>query len=201
MISRLKGTLLTRDLDRVEIETPGGVVYEVELPLTTMERLPAEGRAVELRVVQIVREDSITLYGFAEAVERALFLRLLGASGVGAKVALSMMSTYSARRLARAIVERDLAALTRIPGIGRKSAEKIALELGDRLQDLAVGPEGGGAAPPGSEGAVAALVALGIPFPDADRRVRAVLEADPAAGNSVEELVRLALAGPRRPTG
>lgn len=195
MISRLKGTLLTREPDRVEVETPGGVVYEVEIPLTILDRLPREGQPVELRIVHIVREDSAALYGFLEPHERTLFLRLLNADRVGAKLALAMMSTFTARRLARALAEKDLTALVQVPGIGRKSAERLALELADKVQDLAVGPEGrSGPTPPGAEEAVAALVALGISFADADRAVRAVLEEAEPGGMPLDALIRKALA-------
>jgi holliday junction DNA helicase RuvA len=194
MISRLKGVVLARDLERVEVETPGGVVYEVEIPLTLLDRLPREGQPVELRTVYIVREDSAALYGFLEPHERALFLRLLGADRVGAKLALAMMSTFSARRLARALTEKDLTALTQIPGVGRKTAERLALELADKVQDLAIGPEGkGGAAAPGAEEAVAALMGLGISFTDADRAVRAVLD-EAETPPPLDALIRKALA-------
>jgi holliday junction DNA helicase RuvA len=194
MISRLKGVVLARELERVEVETPGGVVYEVEIPLTLLDRLPREGQPVELRTVYIVREDSAALYGFLEPHERALFLRLLNADRVGAKLALAMMSTFSARRLARALTEKDLTALTQIPGVGRKTAERLALELADKVQDLAIGPEGkGSAAAPGAEEAVAALMGLGISFADADRAVRSVLdEADTPP--PLDALIRQALA-------
>lgn len=195
MISRLKGILLTREADRLEVETSGGVVYEVEIPLTVLDRLPREGQPVELRTVHLVREDSAALYGFLEGHERTLFLRLLGASGVGAKVALAMMSTFTARRLARALAEKDLTALVQVPGVGRKTAERLVLELADRVQDLAVGPEGrSGPTPPGAEEAVAALVALGMNFGDADRAVRAVLEESGPEGLPLDALIRRSLA-------
>ena len=138
MISRLNGVLLTRDTDRIEIETPGGVVYEVEIPLTVLQRLPSPGATLQLRTLQVVTDSSVALYGFIEAHERTLFRRLLSASGVGAKVALAMMSTYDAERLARALVERDLVALQQVSGIGKKKAEKISLELADKVADLAI---------------------------------------------------------------
>lgn len=197
MISRLKGTLLTRAPDRVEIETGGGVVYEVEIPLTVFQRLPAQGTSIELITAQVVREDSVTLYGFLEGNERELFRRLMVAKGVGAKLALAMLSAYRAGRLARALVEKDVNALKQVSGVGKKTAERLVLELSDKVTDLAfaegVRATGGGAeAPPGSEAAVAALVALGYSFTDADEAVRAVL-AENEVG-SADELIRRALA-------
>lgn len=193
MISRLRGTVLTRDTERVEVETSGGVVYEVEVPLTVLQRLPSPGGAVEIRTVQVVTESSVALYGFVDAHERTLFQRLLTASGVGAKVALAMMSTFSAERLARALVEKDLTALQQVSGIGRKKAEKIALELADRVADLAIVTPRAPGQSRGAQEAVQALVALGYSFADADRAVREVLEA--GAPETTEELIRKALAG------
>jgi holliday junction DNA helicase RuvA len=194
MISRLQGILLTRGPDRVEIETSGGVVYEVEVPTTVLERLPPPGSSLELRTWQVVSETSIALYGFLEAHERTLFQRLLTASGVGSKVALGMMSAYGAERLARALVEKDVVALQQVKGIGRKSAEKIVLELSDKVADLAiVSPTGfGGDVPSGAQEAVRALVALGYTFGDADKAVRGVLEDGVPA--TAEDLIRRALA-------
>jgi Holliday junction DNA helicase RuvA len=192
MISRLKGTLLTRDTDRVEVETGGGVVYEVEVPLSVVRRLPSVGAAIELRTLQVVREDSTTLYGFLEPTERELFKRLLGARGVGAKLALAMLSTYDAPRLARALAEKDVPALQQVSGVGRKTAERIVLDLADKVTDLAVGGGDAVAAPgAGAQDAVAALVALGYSFGDADAAVRAVLSAGEV--QSTDELIRRAL--------
>lgn len=194
MISRLKGKLVTRELDYVEIETPGGVVYEVQIPLSILERLPKPpSDGFEIRTLQVVREDSLTLYGFMESYERDLFGRLLGASGVGPKVALAMLSTYSARRLAKALTEKDVHALTQVSGVGKKTAERIILELADKVEDLAIGPEGepGGPAP-GAQEAVAALVALGYAFVDADAAVREALAQGEA--ENTDELIRRALA-------
>jgi Holliday junction DNA helicase RuvA len=193
LISRIKGILLTRNPTHVEVETSGGVVYEVEVPLTVLERLPAEGTPVELRVHQLVREDSLSLFGFLEPHERDLFRRLISASGVGAKLALSMLSTYSAPRLAQALAERDIGALTQVSGVGKKTAERIALELADRVRDLALVREGSGRPSPALEGAVSALIALGYEFSAADAAVRKVLAEE--GGLSTEALIRRVLAG------
>ena len=104
MISRLQGKLLSRDAACVEVETSGGVVYEVEVPITVLQGLPSPGGSVELRTLQVVTESSIALYGFSSAHERLLFQRLLTATGVGAKLALAMMSTYSVERLALSLI-------------------------------------------------------------------------------------------------
>ena len=197
MIPRIRGTLISRELDHVEVETAGGIVYEVQIPLSILERLPKPPAPdFEIRTLQVVREDSLTLYGFMELFERTLFSRLLGASGVGPKVALAMLSTYSARRLAQALVEKDVNALKQVSGVGKKTAERIVLELADKVEDLATeaaGPDGvGGGAAPGAQEAVGALVALGYSFVDADAAVRRSLAEGEAAGT--DELVRRVLA-------
>ncbi len=192
MISRLKGLLISRGDATVEVETPGGVVYEVEIPTTVLERLPLPGQDVELRTVQVVREDSLTLYGFLEAKERDLFARLLTASGVGAKLALAMLSTFRAPRLAQALAEKDLAALTQVSGVGKKKAERIVLELADKVQDLAVVREGALPVSAAADGAVQGLVALGYAYTTAEALVRSALKDDNEL--STEELIRKALA-------
>src|SRR5690606_15869112 len=137
MISRIRGVLLRRDAGTVEIMTAGGVAYEIEVPLTVYERLPGEGADVELRTMQVVREDAVALYGFLDELDRRVFARLIRATGVGPKLALNMLSTMPANRLLRAILERDIASLRRIPGFGAKKAERLAVEMTDRLDDLA----------------------------------------------------------------
>ena len=192
MISRLQGKILSRDAACVEVETSGGVVYEVEVPITVLQGLPSPGGSAELRTLQVVTENSIALYGFSNAHERLLFQRLLTATGVGAKLALAMMSTYSAERLARALVEKDSTALQQVSGIGKKKAEKIALDLADKVADLAIVTPVMDGVTGGARGAVQALVNLGYSFSVADTAVRAVLEED-GVPDSTEELVRRAL--------
>ncbi len=197
MISRLKGTLISRELDHIEVETSGGVVYQVQIPLSILERLPKPPAAdFEIRTLQVVREDSVALYGFMEPSERDLFSRLLGVPRVGPKVALNMLSTYSVPRLALALVEKDVTALTQVSGVGKKMAERIVLELADKVEDLALGTAGSdgarGGVGPGAEKAVGVLVALGYSSVDADAAIRHELTEDDAAGT--DELVRRALA-------
>ena len=196
MITRLRGTLISREMDHIEVETAGGVVYQVQIPLSIFQRLPKPPAPdFEIRTLQVVREDSLALYGFIEPLERELFARLLGAPKVGPKVALNMLSTYSAPRLVQALVEKDVNALTQVSGVGKKTAELIVLELADKVEDLAVkvaGADGAGdGAAPGAQEAVGALVALGYSFVDADAAVRRSLAEGRAVGT--DELVRRAL--------
>ena len=191
MISRLQGKLLSREAACVEVETSGGVVYEVEVPITVLQGLPSPGGSVELRTLQVVTESSIALYGFSNAHERLLFQKLLTATGVGAKLALAMMSTYSAERLARALVEKDSTALQQVSGIGKKKAEKIALDLADKVAGLAIVTPVVDGVTGGAQDAVQALVNLGYSFSVADTAVRAVLE--DGVPDSTEEFVRRAL--------
>lgn len=192
MISRIQGTLIRRDMERIEVLTPGGVGYEVEIPLSMADRLPREGEDVEIRTYQVVREDALTLYGFVDERERTIFSRLLGASGVGPRLALAMLSHLSASALVRAISERDTDALRQIPGIGRKTAERLALDLADKLDDLAVEAAGGRPEGRAADEAVGALVALGYSTADASRAVRKALEQDADAEGP--RLIKTALA-------
>ncbi len=180
MISRVRGTLVRRDLNSIEILTASGVGYELSVPLTVFERLPREGEQVELRTYYVVREDSAELFGFLEASERILFGKLLSASGVGPRLALNMLSTMAPQHLVTAITMKDIAALKRIPGLGAKKAERLILELADRLDDvvLASGPSMGGQKPAGAtaDEAVHALVALGYNAAEASTAVRKALD-------------------------
>ncbi len=194
MIARLRGTLLTRTVERVEIATDGGVVYQVEIPMSVFKGLPDEGSKIELRTIQVVREDAVALYGFLDETQKEMFRRLLSAKGIGAKMALAMLSVYSAPRLARALVEKDLAALVQVPGVGKKTAERISLELADRVGDLAVGEglDSEGDVRARAKEAVSALVSLGFAFADADSSVRAVLDEDESL--EIGEIIRRSLA-------
>lgn len=194
MISLLEGVLVTRDLERVEIMTEGGTGYELQIPLSTFERLPRVGERVRLHTYLVVKEDGWQLFGFGELYDRKVFQRLLGATGFGPALALAMLSTLSAPRVARAIRERDVATLQGVPRVGRKKAERLVLDLGDKLDDLQqVDPHGPPPEGAGAEDAVRALVSLGYSQPDAERAVRlAIDEMEPAAGTA--ELIRGALA-------
>ena len=193
MISRIRGVLLRREIGIAEVMTQGGVAYELQIPLTVFERLPKEGVDVELRTYQVVREDAVELYGFIDDAERAVFSRLLTASGVGPRLAVSILSTMSPERVVRAIVDRDIAALRQIPGLGTKKAERLALELADRLDDIAItAARTGRSGAPGFEEAVHALVALGYSNADAASAVRKVI--DDQGALAPIDLIKAALA-------
>ncbi|UCF20987.1 MAG: Holliday junction branch migration protein RuvA [Gemmatimonadota bacterium] len=197
MISRLNGVLLHKDPDRVEIRTPGGTTYEVLVPTSALSTLPALGSEVELRTALVGREDGMDLYGFPSELERQLFLRLKSASGVGPRLALTLLGAMSAPQLVEAIRGRDLGRLQTVSGVGKKKAERLALELGDKLEDMVAAavvaaPETGLL-----ESAVGALQALGYSRAEAEAAVRSALRDRDAADRDVESLVREALAGIR----
>ncbi len=192
MISRIRGRLVGLDVDRIEVDTGAGVVYEVHVPLTVFNRLPAQGAELELLTAYIVRDDVPSLYGFLDTRERVLFLRLLTVQKIGPRLALAMMSAYHAGRLARAIAEQDTKVLVQVSGLGKKTAERVILELSDKVRDIAVA-ETGDAPDGGAAGeAVAALISLGYSFADADAAVRDASGGDGA--DTTEELVRRVLA-------
>jgi holliday junction DNA helicase RuvA len=191
MISRVTGRLVTRELDRVEVLTAGGVTYEIAIPRTAIEKLPQLGKEVELRTVHVVREDGAFLFGFLDESDRMVFTRLLGASGVGPRLALALLSALPAPRLIRAIRERDVAILTGVSGVGKKTAERLALDLANKLDDVPVAAE----ARPRGDGvdeALKALTVLGYAPVDAERALRTVLEEN--GGRGAQELIRAALA-------
>lgn len=191
MISRVRGELIVRDLERVEVMTAGGVAYEISIPTTVFERLPRLGEQVTLRTYHLVREDAALLFGFLEATEMTVFTRLLGINGVGPRLALAVLSALSAEQLVRSVRDRNAAALTSVSGVGKKTAERIVLELTGKLDDIAFAPSGV-ARVPGAEEAMRALGALGVTTADADRAVRAVIQEKGQLG--APELIREALA-------
>ena len=188
MISQVTGRLATRDVERVEITTSGGVTYELSIPLGTFESLPARGEQVTLFTHLVVRDDEWALYGFGSAHERAVFRKLLGATGVGPSLALGMLSRFNADRLVRAIREKDVDTLQSVPRVGRKKAQQLVLDLAEKLDDLS--PDGApGAAPssPGADHAVRALVSLGVTPLEAEKAVREAV----AAGGEAADLAAL----------
>ena len=200
MISRIEGTLVAREIDRVEVLTGGGVAYELAVPLGTFEALPHVGDRVSLFTHLVVRDDEWLFYGFAQALERRVFRRILAAKGVGPALALGMLSALTAERLVRAIREKDVATLQQVPRVGRKKAEQLILDLADKVDDLAGESSIAGPRAPGSaaaEDAVRALVSLGYTPVLAEKAVRAALEGGPAE-RSAPELIRSALLELRR---
>jgi Holliday junction DNA helicase RuvA len=196
VIGRLHGTLLALQPPYLLLDV-GGVGYEIEAPLSTCATLPALQAAVTLHTHLALRDDAQVLYGFATLAERELFRHLIRISGVGAKLALTILAGADAAELARCVRDDDVAALVRLPGIGRKTAQRLIVELRDRLPEAASfgtasgdGRRGGGAGPASPEReAREALVALGFKPDEAQRRVREVAAPELAT----EELVRRAL--------
>jgi Holliday junction DNA helicase RuvA len=135
MIAHLRGVLLEKHPNQVVIEA-GGVGYDVTIPVSTYTALPEAGAEARLRIHTHVREDAIQLYGFSSVAERALFEKLIGVSGIGPKLAITVLSGIPALELVRIIRGSDVASLTRVPGIGKKTAERIVLELHDKLEAL-----------------------------------------------------------------
>lgn len=195
MISRVRGTLVRKEIDRVEVTTAGGVTYELLIAASLFETLPRVGREVELHAALVSREDGLDLFGFPGELERKLFARLTSASGVGPRLALTMLGAMSASQLVEAIRGRDLGRLQTISGVGRKKAERLALELGDKLEDIV--PAAVEAEPDGVlvEPALSALMALGYSRAEAEGAVRSVLGSRDGSEHDVESLVREALAG------
>ncbi len=191
MISQLRGTLLERELDRVELLTAGGVAYLLHIPLSVFEQLPRVGEPVTLHTALVIRDDAWELYGFIAATDRALFQLLRSASGVGPSLALSLLSSLTPSRLVQAITERDVPTLQRVPRVGKKTAERLCVELADKLKGWAP-PAGEPARGPGASDAVRALVALGYTEGDAERAVATAIEA--SRGATPADLIKRALA-------
>jgi Holliday junction DNA helicase RuvA len=184
VIARLSGTVLEKHPNRIVIDV-GGVGYDVLVPLSTFYGLGEPGAGVALRVHTHVREDVIALYGFASALEQDLFERLISISGIGPKLALAVLSGIDPAELVRAIRTQDVARLTRIPGVGKKTAERIGLELKDRMPQTAASAAGGpDPAAPGEElrgDLLSALGNLGYQRAAAEKAVDAVLKKIPDA--------------------
>ena len=190
MIALIAGQLALKEADRVVVRTTSGLGYECFVPTRTLARLPAPGQPVELYTTLVVREDGQTLYGFATVEERRVFQRLLQASGIGPKLALAMLSQHASDRLVRAIREHDIAALVAVPGVGKKTAERLVLELADKTADLVAAEAA--VASPASEVATKALVGLGYSTQAADDAVRRALAQD--GRQAAAELIKSALA-------
>jgi holliday junction DNA helicase RuvA len=197
VISQVTGLLLSKEIDRIEVATPGGTGYEIHIPLSVFEKLPATGTEVNLHTHLVVKEDGWQLFGFGSAFEREVFRRILLAKGVGPGLALGMLSALNADRLVRAIREKDVALLVTVPRVGRKKADQIILDLADKLEDVAADRDDsiGGASAEGIEArdAVRAMVSLGYSAGESEKAVRAALEGG-ARGQSTAEIIRRSLA-------
>jgi holliday junction DNA helicase RuvA len=195
VIARLSGTVLEKHPNRVVVDV-AGVGYDVQVPLSTFYGLGEPGADITLRVHTHVREDAIALYGFASPLEQDLFERLISISGIGPKLALAVLSGIDPGELVRAIRTQDVARLTRIPGVGKKTAERIGLELKDRLPHAAAsgaapeGPESGGGL---RDDLLSALANLGYHRTAAEKAVDAAIKKDPDA--SFEQALRDVLRG------
>jgi Holliday junction DNA helicase RuvA len=199
LIGRIKGKLITRQPPQLLVDV-NGVGYELEAPMSTFYQLPAVGENVVLHTHMVVREDAQLLYAFASLAERKMFRDLIRINGVGPKLGLTILSGISAQDFARAVQEGDASALTSLPGVGKKTAERLIVELRDKLGDEFTGISDESAtastgiepvtASPVSD-AVSALTALGYKAQEASRMVRAV----DASGLETEAIIRAALQG------
>jgi Holliday junction DNA helicase RuvA len=191
MIAHLRGTLLVKHPNQVIVET-GGVGYDVAISVPTYSELPAVGSGVALHIHTHVREDLIALYGFLRPAEKQLFEKLITVSGIGPKLAITILSGMAADEMTGAIRSNDVARLTKIPGIGKKTAERMVLELRDKL------PAGGVRAVPAvpamsatEEDVLSALTNLGYPRPAAEKAV--AVAAKSGQGTSFDAMFREAL--------
>ncbi|CAA0094167.1 Holliday junction ATP-dependent DNA helicase RuvA [Zhongshania aliphaticivorans] len=193
MIGRLRGVLIEKQAPEIVIDI-NGVGYEVQVPMTTIYSLPALGQVVSLYTQFIVREDAQQLYGFADVASRRLFRDLIKVNGVGPKLALTIMSGIASDDFVQCVQDGNTAALVRLPGVGKKTAERLVIEMRDRLQDWDLPASSttaalGGLAKSNIAEAEAALVSLGYKPQEASKAIGAV-KADNA---SSEDLIRAAL--------
>lgn len=198
MIAVLRGRVLEKHPNRMIIDV-GGVGYDVAVPMSTFYAAPDDGAEITLRVHTHVREDQLALYGFATAFEQAMFERLIGVNGIGPKVALAVLSGIDARELAGAVQRGDVARLTRTPGVGKKTAERIVVELKDRMPkavDAGAAP-GAAAADALHDDLISALTNLGYHRPAIDKVLERLMSGDasesPADARRFESIFRAAL--------
>ncbi len=196
MIAHLRGILLEKHPNQAVVEA-AGVGYDVAIPVSTFTRLPEAGAEVKLRVHTVVREDAIQLFGFMSAEEKALFEKLIGVSGIGPKLGITVLSGIAAPDLVRVIRAGDVQMLTRVPGIGKKTAERMVLELRDKMDGLGAAPAADVKGPAAvvfsqdENDVVSALVNLGCQRPAAEAAVKKA--AAEMAGAGFEPLFRRAM--------
>ncbi len=191
MISAVTGWLKSKGGDKIDVATASGLTYEVSVPFGVLERLPDIGAEIELTTILVVREDAWHLFGFDRDQDRFVFQKLLGASGVGPKLALAILSTLGGNRVVRSVRDGDIGLLSTVPGVGKKTAEKLIVELRDRVKDLDVPDSKGSTAGALTEQAIQALVNLGYSPAESERAVRAALARDRKA--AISDLIRTAL--------
>jgi holliday junction DNA helicase RuvA len=203
MIAVLRGTLLEKHPSRVVVDV-GGVGYDVQVPLSTFYGLGEPGAAVTLRIHTHVREDALALFGFSTPLEQDLFERLIAISGIGPKLALAVLSGIEPADLIRAIRSQDVARLTKIPGIGKKTAERIGLELKDRLPQpaLTAGPAPASGRPEDQfrDDLLSALLNLGYQRPPAEKAIDKVLKDSAGIGfeHALRDVLRSMMKGHER---
>ncbi len=196
MIAHLRGRLLSR-LPHQAIVEAGGVGYDVAISVTTFTSLPTEGEEVSLHIHTQVREDTLALFGFLTRDEKRVFERLITVSGVGPKLAMTILSGLPAERLVSAIRGHDHAMLTRVPGVGKKLSERLVVELKDKLEDMAAATPVMAAAGPAADDVLSALVNLGYSRPAAQKAIETAVAKDKGNGEDFEHLFRAALAAIR----
>lgn len=191
MIAHLRGRLFSKQPGQAIVEA-GGVGYDVTISIPTFTALPAENSEVALFIHTQVREDILALFGFLELREKRLFERLITVSGVGPKLAITILSGLNPERTVQAIRAQDHATLTRIPGVGKKLAERLVVELKDKLDDMAAAPAVTSAGP-AADDVMSALVNLGYQRPAAEKAIAAAIAKDKASGDTFDALFRAAL--------
>ena len=200
MIGRIRGVILEKQPPELLLDA-NGVGYEIQAPLSTFEKLPATGQEVVLHIHFVVREDAQLLYGFWHRDDRSLFRALIRVNGIGPKVALAILSGMNRDEFARAVQSRDAGTLTRLPGVGKKTAERLIVEMHDRLSEWRTGGAEAGPVPVDGAGsqrsrmvqdAESALIALGYKPQEAARAVNAAIDADMTEST---QLIRRALQG------
>jgi Holliday junction DNA helicase RuvA len=198
VIGRIRGVLIEKSAPDIQVEV-NGIAYELQLPMTSLFKLPPLGEEVTLHTHFVVREDAQQLFAFFERKDKSLFRALIKVNGVGPKMALGILSSVEADELVALVLNNDVSALVAMPGIGKKTAERLIIELRDRLKDLGAAhgadQSSGSAAQSAKAAAIeaeTALVSLGYKPPQAARAIAAAQKAQPEAASS-EELIRLAL--------
>jgi Holliday junction DNA helicase RuvA len=192
MIAHLRGKLISKQPGQAIVEA-GGVGYEVAISVPTFTALPSLGAEAALHIHTQVSEDQIALFGFLELQEKRLFERLITVSGVGPKLAIKMLSGLSTDRTVQAIRGQDHAQLTRIPGVGKKLAERLVVELKDKLDDFAVAPSHSSIRGPAAEDVLSALTNLGYQRPAAEKAIEQATSKDAALAADFDGLFRGAL--------